>query len=183
MKGNSPDPTQLHLLKKPLKNLINPTHPLCKLTKMIPYKEIEHHFSGLYANAGRPAKPIRLMVSLLILKQLYNLSDETIVKPWIENPCFQFFSGETVFQWSFPCHSTDLVYFRKRIGEEGVKKIFQVSIDLHGKKAKEKEVFVDTTVQEKNITFLTDTKLYKRIIAHWVGIAKKEGLKPLSTKN
>ena len=174
MKGNSPDPTQLHLLKQPLENLINPQHPLCTLTKRIPWKEIEHHFSGLYANTGRPAKPIRLMVSLLILKQLYNLSDESMVDRWVENPYFQFFTGETVFQWSFPCHPTDLVYFRKRIGEEGIKKIFQVSIDLHGKKAKEKEVLVDTTVQEKNITFPTDTKLYKRIIEHCVGIAKKE---------
>ena len=56
MKGNSPNPTQLHLLKQPLENLINPTHPLCKLTKRIPWKEIEHHFSGLYANTGRPKK-------------------------------------------------------------------------------------------------------------------------------
>jgi IS5 family transposase len=174
MKGNSPDPTQLHMLKQPLENLINPKHPLCTLTKRIPWKEIEHHFSQLYANTGRPAKPIRLMVSLLILKQLYNLSDESMVDRWVENPYFQFFSGETVFQWSFPCHSTDLVYFRKRIGEEGVKKIFQISIDLHGKKAKEKEVLVDTTVQEKNITFPTDTKLYKRIIEHCVCIAAKE---------
>ena len=176
MKGNSPDPSQLHLLKQPLENLINPKHPLCTLTKRIPWQEIEHHFSGLYANTGRPAKPIRLMVSLLILKQLYNLSDESMVDRWAENPYFQFFSGETFFQWNFPCHSTDLVYFRKRIGEEGVKKIFQVSIDLHGKKAKEKEVLVDTTVQEKNITFPTDTKLYKRIIDHCVGIAKKESI-------
>jgi len=89
-------------------------------------------------------------------------------------PILSVFSGETVFQWSFPCHPTDLVYFRKRIGKEGVKKIFQVSIDLHGKKAKEKEVVVDTTVQEKNITFPTDTKLCTRIINHCVGIATKE---------
>ena len=166
--------TFYHLLKQPLANLINPQHPLCKLTKRIPWKEIEHHFFGLYANTGRPAKPIRLMVSLLILKQLYNLSDESMVDRWIKNPCFQFFSGETVFQWSFPYHSTDLVYFQKRIGEEGMRKIFQVSIALHGKKAKEKEVVVDTTVQEKNITFPTDTKLCKRIIEHCVDIATKE---------
>jgi IS5 family transposase len=176
MKGNSPNPTQLHLVKQPLEKLINPKHPLCTLTKRIPWKEIEHHFSGLYAHTGRPAKPIRLMVSLLILKQLYDLSDESMVDRWVENPYFQFFSGETVFQWSFPCHPTDLVYFRKRIGEEGVQKIFQVSIDLHGNKAKEKEVVVDTTVQEKNITFPTDTKLYKRIIEHCVSIAEKEAI-------
>jgi len=116
------------------------------------------------------------MVSLLIVKQLYNLSDKSMADRWIENPSFQFFSGETVFPWSFPCHSTDLVYVRKRIGEQGVQKIFQVSIDLHGKKAKEKEVVVDTTVQEKNITFPTDTKLYTRIIEHGVSITEKEAI-------
>ena len=176
MKGTSPHPTQLHLVKQPLKNLINPQHPLCTLTKRMPWKEIELYFSGLYAHTGRPAKPIRLMVSMLILKQLYNLSDESMVDRWVENPYFQFFSGETVFQWGFPCHPTDLVYFRKRIGEEGVEKIFKVSIKLHGKRAKEKEVVVDTTVQEKNITFPTDTKLYTRIIAQCVSIAEKEAI-------
>jgi IS5 family transposase len=174
MKGTAPDPSQLHLLRQPLEDLINPKHPLCKLAKRIPWQEIEHHFSGLYGTTGRPAKSIRLMVSLLIVKQLYNLSDESVVERWVENPYVQFFSGETVFQWEFPCHPTDLVYFRKRIGEEGVKKIFQVSIELHGNRAKEKEVLIDTTVQEKNITFPTDTKLYKRIIDHCVSIANKE---------
>ena len=176
MKGKPPDTSQLNLYQQQLENLVNPTHPLCKLAKRIPWHELENHFADLYHQTGRPAKPIRLMVSLLILKQLYNLSDETIVERWVENPYFQFFSGESVFQWNFPCHPTDLVYFRKRIGEEGVEKIFQVSIELHGKKAKEKEVLLDTTVQEKNITFLTDTKLYKRIIEHCLAIAEKESI-------
>ena len=176
MKGKPPDTSQFNLYRQQLENLINPKHPLYKLAKRIPWDELENHFADLYHHSGRPAKPIRLMVSLLILKQLYNLSDETIVERWVENPYFQFFSGESLFQWNFPCHPTDLVYFRKRIGKEGVEKIFNVSIDLHGKKAKEKEVLVDTTVQEKNITFPTDTKLYKRIIEHCVAIAKKEGI-------
>jgi len=98
MKGKPPNPSQLNLLKQPLANLINPKHPLCTLTKKIPWKEIEYHFSELYATSGRPAKPIRLMVSLLILKPLYDLSDESMVDRWVENPYFQFFSGETVFQ-------------------------------------------------------------------------------------
>jgi IS5 family transposase len=174
MKGKPPNTSQFNLYRQQLENLINPRHPLCKLAKRIPWHELDNHFADLYHQTGRPAKPIRLMVSLLILKQLYNLSDESMVEHWVENPYFQFFSGESVFQWQFPCHSTDLVYFRKRIGEEGVEKIFQVSIELHGKRAKEKEVLVDTTVQEKNITFPTDTKLYKRIIDHCVDIATKQ---------
>jgi transposase, IS5 family len=176
MKGKSPNRSQLSLLPQRLEDLVNPRHPLYKLSKRIPWDDIEKDFSDLYHHSGRPAKPIRLMVSLLILKQLYNLSDESIVERWVENPYYQFFSGETLFQWEFPCHPTDLVYFRKRIGKKGVEKILKVSIELHGKKAKEAEVLVDTTVQEKNITFPTDTKLYKRIIEHCVGIAEKEAI-------
>ena len=37
--------------------------------------------------------------------------------------------------------------------------IFKVSVQLHGNKAEEKEVLIDTTVQEKNITYPTDGKL------------------------
>ena len=33
-------------------------------------------FAEAYSELGRPAKPIRLMVGLLLLKQLENLSDE-----------------------------------------------------------------------------------------------------------
>ncbi|MDI6803627.1 MAG: hypothetical protein QME58_07245 [Bacteroidota bacterium] len=38
------------------------------------------------------------------------------------------------------------------------------SVRLNGKDGKEKEVCVDTAVQEKNITFPTDNKLYSRTI-------------------
>lgn len=55
-----------------------------------------------------------------------------------------------MFQWEFPCHPTDLFYFKKRIGRKGTEKIFRVYIELQGKKAEEGEVLVDTTVQGKN---------------------------------
>ena len=63
-----------------------------------------------------------------------------------------------------PCDPTDLVYFRKRIGEDGARLIFETSVDLHGDDAKEREITVDTTVQEKNVTFPTDLKLMEKII-------------------
>jgi len=68
------------------------------------------------------------------------------------------------FQLNTPCHSTDLVKFRKRIGQEGFEKIFQMSVALHGRGALEDNVNIDTTVQEKNITYPTDSKLAIKII-------------------
>ncbi len=80
-------------------------------------------------------------------------------------------------QWGQPCAATDLVHFSKRIGEEGVEKILKHSIELHGKDAKDKHVSVDTTVQEKRITYPTDAKLHKKIVDSCISIAKKEGIK------
>lgn len=177
MKGKSPGQRQLNLFEQRLADQLNPKHPLFRLAEKIPWDVLESEFSKHYSSKGRPAHPVRLMVGLLILKQLRNLSDESIVERWVENGYYQYFCGEAFFQWEFPCHPTDLVYFRKRIGEKGVGKILQISIDLHGTKARERELLIDSTVQEKNITFPTDTKLYEKISKKCVEIADKEGVK------
>ena len=81
------------------------------------------------------------MVSLLILKALYNLSDEELVEQqWEMNPCFQYFGGIDTLRWGQPCAATDLVHFRNRIGEEGIEKVLRHSIELHGKDAQYKHV-------------------------------------------
>lgn len=176
MKSNSPNKDQRSFLYQTLEEMLNPKEPLYKLANSIKWSELEKEFEKYYINFGRPAKPIRLMVSLLILKQLYNLGDETVVGQWVQNPYMQYFSGEREFQWKFPIEPTDLVHFRKRIGEDGVKKILEISIKLHGKESMETEVVVDTTVQEKNITFPTDVKLHRKIITQCCKIANKEGI-------
>jgi IS5 family transposase len=61
-----------------------------------------------------------------------------------------------------------------------MKKIFKQSIDLFGEekvRREVKEVRVDTTVQEKNITFPTDRKLIEKVIEHCKSIARKEEVK------
>jgi len=177
MKGNSPDQNQKSIFNTPLKEMLNPKNGLYQLAEKIPWEEFEKEFAIHYTkNFGRPAKPIRLMVSLLMLKQLSGLGDETVVEQWLQNPYWQYFSGENIFQWKFPVEPSDLVHFRKRIGIKGVEKILEVSIKLHGKSSKEKDVVVDTTIQEKNITFPTDVKLYKKIIDKCNKISRKEGI-------
>lgn len=177
MKGKSPDQRQLNMFHQRLRDQLNPKHPLYRLSNAIAWDELENEFSGLYSKVGRNAHPIRLMVGLLILKQLRNLSDESVVERWVENGYYQYFCGEKFFTWQFPCHPTDLVLFRKRIGEKGIEKILQISIELHGKKANEPELLIDSTVQEKNITFPTDSKLHERISKKCVSIAAKAGVK------
>jgi len=176
MKSNILHQDQQTFLYTGLKGMLNPEEPLYQLSERIPWIELEKAFTKYYVEFGRPAKPIRLMVSLLLLKQMYNLGDETVIQQWIQNPYWQYFSGEKEFQWKFPVEPSDLVHFRKRIGQEGINKILEISITIHGKAALEKEVVVDTTVQEKNITFPTEIKLHKRIIEQCRKISEAEGI-------
>lgn len=176
MIGKNKQTGQMSFLFQTLKDQLNPKHPMYQLTNTIDWQSVEGDFQEYYIAFGRPAKPVRLMVSLLILKQLYNLSDESVVDRWVENPYFQYFSGETHFQWSMPCDPSDLVHFRHRVGKEGIEKIFRLSVQLQGKDAQQKCVSIDTTVQEKNITFPTDLKLAVRIIAKCRKMAQEEGI-------
>lgn len=60
---------------------LNRSHPLYQLSNKINWNIFESSFSKHYSlTHGKPSKPIRLMVALLILKQLRNLSDESIVQ-------------------------------------------------------------------------------------------------------
>lgn len=156
---------------------LNHKHPLYILANVVNWKFFEESFKKHYSeNMGAPGKPIRLMVSLLILKQLRNLSDESVVQQWSENSYYQYFSGEDSFCSGEPCVPTELVEFRKRIGEEGVELILKESIRINGKDGKGTTLSGDTTVQEKNITYPTDDKLYKKIIHKCQSIAQDEEL-------
>lgn len=177
MRAKPKDTAQLNFLQPGLKEQLSSRHPLYILAGQINWQLFEDAFKKHYReDFGRPAKPIRLMVALLMLKHIRNLSDESVVEQWSENAYYQFFSGEKYFTPAAPCEASELVHFRHRIGVEGVELIFQESIRINGKDGKEDKASIDTTVQEKNITYPTDSKLHRKVIIKCVAIAEKEGL-------
>jgi IS5 family transposase len=136
------DRQQTGMFQQDLELLLDPREGLVKLARRIPWEVFEEAFSGYYSEVGRPAKPVRQMVGLLLLKQLKNLSDERVCEEWRQNPYFQYFCRERFFQWGFPCDPSELVHSRKRIGEEGVEKIFTVSVELHRDKIEKEDELV-----------------------------------------
>jgi len=156
---------------------LNQKHPLYILANKVAWQSFEDAFSPLYCqDNGRPAKPIRLMVGLLMLKHIRNISDESVVEQWSENNYYQYFCGEMSFVPGVPCEASELVHFRKRIGEEGIALILKESIRINGNDSDNPHVNVDTTVQEKNITFPTDAKLHRKIIKKCHQIANTAGI-------
>jgi len=111
---------------------LNQKHHLYILANHVDWQLFEDEFEPLYCpDNGPPAKPIRLMVGLLILKHLRKISDESVVEQWSENCYYQYFCDEVNFVPSVPCQASELVHFRKRIGEQGIALILKESIRIN----------------------------------------------------
>ena len=140
-----------------LDQMIDLRHPLAVLANRMPWQEIEASLAHRFArqvrtgkkiedmdmfgptvavagagvsNAGRPRLPTRLMISLLYLKHAFNESDEDVVQRWGETPSWQYFSGNEYFEHRWPCDPTQLVKFRKLIGEEGVEEMLARTVEV-----------------------------------------------------
>ena len=125
-----------------LDGMVDPRHPLVVLTGRLPWAQIEQvlapHFErkartpgtvtaqdmlGEHAvefgggigigSGGRPRLPVRLMASLLYLKNSFNLSDEELVSRWSESVVWQFFSGMEYYEPRLPCDATQIGRFAR----------------------------------------------------------------------
>jgi IS5 family transposase len=174
--------SQAQLFKIPLKSFLNPSHPLVVLSHGIAWQYFDQEFGESFSDRGRPGLPTRLMAALTYLKHTYNLSDERLVEEFLENAYWQYFCGFEYFQHEFPCDSSSLTRWRKRLGEEGCQKLLNETLRLAYSARilpvkHLQEVIVDTTVQEKNITHPTDAKLLHRMRVQLVNAAKERKIK------
>ena len=63
-----------------LESFIDMNHGLVLLSKRIDWPVVESDFAEYYcAVGGRPSLPVRTMVGMILLKSIYNLSDEGVV--------------------------------------------------------------------------------------------------------
>jgi IS5 family transposase len=177
-----PNADQLDLFQAQFSQILNPDHPLVVLADKIDWRRFDGTLADCYCpDNGAPAKSARLLVGLHYLKHAFNESDESVVARWIENPYWQYFCGFTTMQHDLPLHPTSLVKWRHRVGAERLIELLQETISLamrekHISKKELEQVTVDTTVQEKNITHPTDSKLYHKAILKLGKAAKSRGI-------
>lgn len=178
-----PDAGQLDLFQAQFEQLLNLDHPLCVLAGQIDWERFDATFADCYCpDTGAPAKAIRLLVGMHYLKHTFNVSDESLVGRWVENPYWQYFCGFETMQHEVPLHPTSLTKWRQRVGAEKLAVLLDETIAtaLREKQPTKQDlarVNVDTTVQEKNITHPTNSKLYHRAILKLGEAAKQHGVK------
>lgn len=182
IKKSTSSSSQLNLFKANFNQLLNMKHPLVLLADKIDWQKFDVALADCYSpDFGAPAKNIRLMTGLLYLKYAFNVSDEDLPVKWIENPYWQYFCGYEYMQHKLPLHYTTIIKWRQKAGEERLKILLEETINIAGAEGQltEKDmasVNVDTTVQEKNITYPTDGKLYCTAINKLADYAKKLGI-------
>ncbi len=173
---------QEDLFRSELCQIIDLRHPLVRLTQTVDWNRLDELFGATYSpDQGRPAISTRLMVSLHYLKYMHNLSDEDVLSGWVENPYWQYLGGMKFFQHTFPIDPSSMTRWRHRIGEAGAEELLKETIEagLKLKAVKPSQlarINVDTTVQEKDIRFPTDARLYDRARERLVKAAQKQGI-------
>ena len=170
------------LFRSRLDQILNMKHELVRLAQTIDWPMLEERFGAVYSNGpGMPPLPTRLMTGLAILKHTFDLSDEELCARWVENPYFQYLTGEEFFCHELPFDRSSMTRWRQRMGEERVAALLQESLAVAVKTGAMKpqdtrRVIVDTTVQPKNVMFPTDAKLIHRARERLVRLAKQTGL-------
>jgi len=173
---------ETQLFQSRLDQIINLKHPLCILAAKIDWQSFDEKFGQEYTDqTGRPGIPTRLMVSLHYLKHTFNESDESVVARFLENPYWQYFGGMTYFRHHLPINPSSMTRWRQRIGSEGIDQMLTILLQValtSGKMGTKSmnRINVDTTVQEKAITYPTDAKLYYRMLLKLVKMAKERNL-------
>lgn len=112
--------------------------PLVTIDRHIDFAHLAGLIDGLYPRpdgrkGGRPPYPTEVMVRILVLKRLYNLSDEQMEYQLLDRMSYQRFC-QLQHSANVPDRNT-IWQFQQRIGEDGASAIFQgvdIQLNQHG---------------------------------------------------
>ena len=168
------------LFRARLDQIINMKHELVVLADKIDWAWLDDALAACFSDQGRPAESVRFMIGMFLLKHTYALSDEQVWERWVQDPYFQYFTGEAFFQHQLPHERSGMSHWRKRIGGKLdilLAETLRIAHDTGAlKKSDLARVTIDTTVQPKNVAFPTDAKLLETAIRQLGKLAKAHGV-------
>lgn len=145
---------------------LDPENRWVKMAYKINWDKIEDKYCHLYClDNGAPAKPIRLAVCALIIKQIEGFADEKLVLHIQENPYMQYFCGIKEFSRELPFTPSLMVEFRKRFNDDVIREINEMLFapepadDSDDDRPNDGTLILDTTCAPANIAFPQDINL------------------------
>ena len=140
-----------------------------KLAEIIPWDEIEDKYASLFTSTtGKIAKPARMAIGSMIIKEKQNYTDKETVEQITENPYLLYFIGLKGFSIEAPFDTSLMTYFRKRVTPEILKEINEIICKSQdkkpptsggGKSSNKGKLILDATVAPADIRYPTDVSL------------------------
>ncbi|EAZ90079.1 IS5-like element ISCysp17 family transposase [Crocosphaera chwakensis] len=110
------------------------------MAELIPWDEFEEEYAKQFKiEKGAPAKPFRMALGALIIKEQLGISDRETVEQIRENPYLQYFIGLEAYTFEAPFEASMMVHFRQRINVEMVNKINEEMVKTGREKTEQKE--------------------------------------------
>lgn len=110
----------------PFSGQLSPDNRWVIMAELIPWGEFETEYAEKFSEKmGAPAKPFRMALGALIIKEKLRTSDRETIEQIRENPYLQYFIGMSNYSNEAPFEASMMVYFRERIKSNFVKKINQ----------------------------------------------------------
>lgn len=120
----------------PFSGKLNKENRWIKLSQLIPWDDIEKIYMEKFSpNHGAPAKPLRMALGSLLIKEKCGFTDEETVEQIKENPYLQYFIGMNEYSNKEPFEASMMVHFRKRLSSETMSEINEM---ITGVKREEK---------------------------------------------
>ena len=169
------------------------------MSKIIPWEEFEEEYAKNFSeNKGAPAKPFRMALGSLIIKEILGISDRETVEQIKENPYLQYFIGLERYENEEAFDASMLVHFRQRIGMDLVNQINkkmvkeaeeeilpEVEEKSEGENQNRGKLLIDATCAPADIKYPTDIGILnearektEKIIDSLYKKTKKKGKKP-----
>lgn len=107
-----------------------------QLAEVIPWNLFETKYAAKFAKSGMgaPAKPVRMALGALLIKEKCGYSDEELVEQIRENHYLQYFIGLPEYRDEVPFDPSMMVHFRKRFDAKTLQEINEVICGVKPKK-------------------------------------------------
>ncbi|MEC4893978.1 MAG: IS5 family transposase [Oscillatoria sp. PMC 1051.18] len=146
----------------PLSGQLSPDNRWVIMAELIPWSEFEAEYEKNFSpKMGAPAKPFRMALGALIIKEKLGTSDRETVEQIRENPYLQYFLGMPAYSNEAPFEPSMFVHFRQRIGIDLVNQVNEKMV----KKARESQSTEEPSQKKKESEEVIKTKNLGKLLA------------------